>query len=376
MSEVKEMYNFLLIEDSVEDYLSFKDTIKRINLSTGIDMYQLTIAETYEEGLRRIEEKFDGIIVDIKLDDDHSGDDICRNIVDSFRVPVVVFTGTPGITQIDGLPIKVYKKGEASHEEILAELKGILSTGLFNVIGGKGEIDKLLTAVFWKNLYPQIELWRSKKDKGLDTEKILLRYAVAHIADSIDADVHDYVTEEMYISPPIGTEIRTGSILKLKDKEIYYVVLSPPCDLVMHNGKMKTDRVLVCEIESQDQVNSSVLDGVSKSKRSRVLQKALKNNCTDYYHWLPKNSLFVGGYVNFRKVETYSQEDINDLFITPCVKIQDSFVKSILGRFSSYYARQGQPDFQFSEEAINILGELDSANNDTESSDEVVDVAV
>lgn len=35
--------------------------------------------------------------------------------------------------------------------------------------------------IFWNNLYPQTDLWVNKKENGVNTEKIIMRYAVAHI---------------------------------------------------------------------------------------------------------------------------------------------------------------------------------------------------
>lgn len=355
--EVINMYKFLLIEDSVDDSNSFQDTVKRLNDEVDEEIYHLEIAKTYSDGMEKISEKLNGIIVDIKLDGSHSGNDIIQKIVEKFRVPIAVFTGTPDTEPSDKHSIKVYKKGEATHEQIIKELCDISDTGLFDVLGGTGTIEEVMTKIFWNNLYPQIELWKRKKAQGVETEKILLRYAVSHIQELIDNEVPAYVTEEMYIKPPMCNDIKTGSIIQAKSDEIYYIVLSPPCDLAIHNGKMKTDRILICEIDSQDVVNHRIIDGVnSADKKRKKIIDALKNNYTDYYHWLPENTLFVGGYINFRKVTTItcSQEELLEKY-NNLIKVQEGFVKSILSRFSSYYARQGQPDFNFDEEAEDIV---------------------
>lgn len=353
------MYKFLLIEDSTEDSDSFQDTVKRLNVAADQELYHLEVAETYAAGIEKVSEKLNGIIVDIKLDGDHSGNEIIREIVEKFRVPVAIFTGTPDTELDEGSPIQVYKKGEASHEEILQELRAVSDTGLFNVLGGTGIIENVMTQIFWKNLYPQIGLWKEKKAQGIETEKVLLRYAVSHIQELIDDEVPAYITEEMYISPPIGDDIKTGSIIQAKSDGIYCIVLSPPCDLAIHDGKMKTDRVLICEIDSQDEVNAKIIEGItSTTKQAKKIATALNNNYTDYYHWLPQNTLFAGGYINFRKVITYSPEKLLECFCHPLIKVQEGFVKSILNRFSAYYARQGQPDFSFEEEAATIVRKL------------------
>lgn len=353
------MYRFLLIEDSADDANSFKDTVERLNVAAERELYHLEVAETYAEGMEKVSEKLNGIIVDIKLDGDHSGNEIIRAIVEKFRVPVAVFTGTPDIELEDDSPIDVYKKGEASHEEILQELCVVSDTGLFNVLGGTGIIENVMTQIFWKNLYPQISLWKEKKAQGIETEKVLLRYAVSHIQELIDAEVPAYVTEEMYIKPPITDDIKTGSIFQSSKDGLVCIVLSPPCDLAKHGEKFKTDRILVCEIDNHDDVNTAVASKSSKRKDKKAdILDIIKNNSTDYYHWLPKNTIFEGGYINFRKVITYSPEEFVKEYGQPKVKVQEYFIKNILNRFSAYYARQGQPDFDFKSEATVILNKI------------------
>lgn len=359
MSEVIEMYKFLLIEDSVSDARAFQDTVNRLNMEADEERYQLDIAETYDSGMNKVSAQLNGIIVDIKLDGEHNGNDIVHEIFEKFRVPVAIFTGTPDTEQTDESPIKVYKKGEASHEEILNDLSAVSDTGLFNILGGTGIIEKIMTQIFWKNLYPQINLWKRKKEQGTETEKVLLRYVISHIQELIDDEIPAYVTEEMYISPPINEDIKTGSIIKSKNDGSYCIVLSPPCDLAIHKGKMKTDSILICEIEPQEKVNSVIVDEVKKeAKKVQKIASALNNNYTPYYHWLPQNTLFAGGYINFRKVITYSQTELLEKFQCSVLKVQESFVKSILCRFSTYYARQGQPDFNFDEEAAIIVKQI------------------
>lgn len=359
------MYKFLLIEDSIDDANAFKDTVKRLNLEEGKNIYELDVANTYEEGRKGISKEYDGIIIDIKLDKGCSGMDIIQEITNKLCVPVVIFTGTPDIEPTE-LPIKVYKKGEAEHKEILENLITTIETGIFNVLGRTGKIEVLMTQIFWKNLYPNIEIWEEKKKRGLDTEKILLRYAVSHIQEFIDKDLPEYSTEEMYIYPPVNNEITTGSIIKLNSNNQLYIVLSPPCDLeIRDDGSMNTDSILICEIENQNGLNN-VIKGNKTSKRSiqNAILPVLKNNSYGYYHWLPKNALFEGGYINFRKVSSINLLQLKNNYSFHFVKVQSTFVKNILNRFSAYYARQGQPDFNFAKEAEIIVDELTSDISD------------
>ena len=153
MSEGMRMYKFLLIEDSADDYGAFQDTVRRLNAEADQELYNLEIADTYEAGMEKLSGQLNGVIVDIKLDGNHTGNDIIHEIVDNFRVPVAIFTGTPDIDELNNVsPIQVYKKGEASHEEIIRELCAVSDTGLFDVLGGTGIIERTMTQIFWNFL--------------------------------------------------------------------------------------------------------------------------------------------------------------------------------------------------------------------------------
>lgn len=63
---------------------------------------------------------------------------------------------------------------------------------------------------------------------------------------------------------------------------------------------------------------------------------------------------------------TYSPDIFIKEYGQPKVKVQEYFVKNILNRFSSYYARQGQPDFDFKSEANSILDKIAPATSTSE----------
>lgn len=348
-------YKFLLVEDSSEDATVCLDTVERMNAEKPDNCVSVEVADTFDLAVEKLNNPYDGVIIDIKLGDENSGNDVIRTITQTYRIPVTVMTGTPDTILEEGSPICIYKKGESTYEDIIESLIKTSKTGLFKVIGGKGIIEETMLRVFWKNLYPKVDVWQKMKEEGADTETILLRYAIAHIHELLDENMPLYSTEEVYIQPPLTSKIRTGCILKNKKDELYYIVLSPPCDLAIHNGRCKTDRIMLCEIDDYRFVSREAIGTAGESKRKKALLPAIKNNDKEYYHWLPKNSVFEGGYINFRKVINYSQDELSEEFYSPELRVQDSIVKDILSRFSAYYARQGQPDFDFDKEADNII---------------------
>ena len=150
----------------------------------------------------------------------------------------------------------------------------------------------------------------------------------------------------------MSDKFTTGSIVKAADQ--WFVVLSPACDLVIRaSGEFKTDRILLVEIEVEaDIVNHALKDITKISRRKNKLKTVFNNHHRDYYHWLPKTDFFNGGFLNFRKLKTLEKDDFEDQFEKPSIQISPFFIKDIVSRFSSYYARQGQPDID-SEEFVN-----------------------
>ncbi len=346
-------YKFLIVEDSYSEIEVCKETVDVMNDEAEDNMVSVDFAKTIDEAMKKLQnEYYHGAVVDIKLKDNENGNDVIKAIMDKYRMPVIVYTATPDVEQPSEDPIKILKKADYTPDMIITELMDEISTGMFTVLGGRGDLEKGLSDIFWKILYPQIDIWKDYKKKNIDTEKILLRYAIAHILEMLDENGPEYCTQEMYIKRMDDSQLQTGSLVRKKSEDnAFYIVLSPPCDLAVHGGGMKTERVLVCQIENKvaeilKQRTKKISDeNERKQVEYDVYKSIMSNRYSGYYHWLPDNSLFVGGLINFRKIETSKPSDFLKNYESLEVKISYLFVKNILNRFSAYYSRQGQPDF-------------------------------
>lgn len=184
----------------------------------------------------------------------------------------------------------------------------------------------------------------------------MLRHSLSYLHEKLDNEVEYYLKDEMYIVLPFQEYFQTGSIITRISDNKCFVVLSPACDMAFRNDDYKTDSIKICEIESFNTIISKVLDGVTNpNKKKKKIKECIKNNYTEYYHWLPAVEGVVGGFMNFRKVGTLSKEQLHEKFQFPCAKIKELFMKDIVSRYSSYYARQGQPDFNFDIESEELF---------------------
>ena len=301
-----------------------------------------------------MDNSFDGAIIDLKLaDEGYEGNQVVSAIEKTFfRIPVAIFTATPGSADKNFTYIGIYKKGDIRYHDLFDQFLNIQTTGITHIMGGTGLIEQRLSEVFLNNLLPQIDTWVSHGKENSDrTERALLRYALNHLYQLLEEDNEHYFPEEFYLYPSVSEEITTGSIVKEEANDRHFVVLSPACDLVIRgNGIFKTDCILFIEIESENDIVNAALDGIRQNRKKKDKLKTISNNNhRDYYHWLPRTDFFEGGFLNFRKLNTLNKTCFDERFEKPSIQISPFFVKDIVSRFSSFYARQGQPDIDSKE---------------------------
>jgi CheY-like chemotaxis protein len=354
-----EPFRLLVVEDNEQDLTTFHDSLTTYRRRHDRDI-QSTACRTVEEAFLTLDSSFDGAIIDLRLEANGDGNQITQKILDlHFRIPIAIFTGTPDAAnpQLDYLG--VFKKGEVEYSQLLDMFWGIHSSGLTRIMGGRGVIENNLNNVFLNNLLPQRETWvRHGTVDPVRTEKALLRYTLNHLLQLLDDDVEHSFPEEVYIHPPFSDEIRTGNIVNRTSDKKFFVVLSPACDLVIRiDGLAKSDQVLLVEIESFKTVLKPLLAEENRKNQQNKVSAFLRNNYSDNFHWLPRTDFFEGGFINFRRLYSTTRDNFKAEFKPTRVQISPPFVKDIIARFSSYYARQGQPDIAY-EPFVSKLVEL------------------
>lgn len=342
-------FRLLLVEDRAEDIKFCKDTLRRYEDQKG-RVVKLLEARTVKEAFQAINEPLDGAIIDLKLAErGDEGTTVIAKIQEEFhRIPVAILTATPDSIEMEQSLIGVYKKGEkgSGYDDLLDRLWEIYNTGLTKILGGRGIIEEALSTVFRYHILPNKDAWikYGAKDSA-STERALLRHTLSHLLQSLDSDDEKYYPEEVYLTPPVSKNITTGYILKRITSDKWQVVLTPACDLAVRpDGNTNSDRLLLVEIDCSDTILPESSDAGPSKDQIKTFEAAFKNNKSSYHHWLPKTDYFPGGFINFRKIQSIAKTDISRDFDRPKLQISPSFVKDIVARFSSYYARQGQPE--------------------------------
>ncbi len=332
----------LLVEDEPSLVDEYREVLKDYVEEHGRQI-EMRVQTTLADAKSSLDGSIDAAIVDLNLGRDTSdGGEVIEELKSHFRVPVAVLTGTPADAVDEPPVVGVYTKGKHGFDEILDRLWEIFDVGLTEIMGGRGLLEERLNGVFLANLLPTIDMWvdYGREDKER-TKKALLRYTLGHLAAELEADETPCYAEEVYLAPPLKDSLQTGTLVRRTDGETSHVVMTPACDLVIRpSGKPKTDIVVVAEVVPEEALFERV--GADRKRQKRLR----KNNDSNYFHWLPQSGGIAAGFVDFRRLETAPWEGFERSFQSLNVRIAPSFIKDIISRFSSFYARQGQPDIR------------------------------
>lgn len=333
----------LLVEDNKEVIKLYEDVLEDYN-TTPDKQIEMHVCRSLSEAKDKLDYSIDAVIVDLNLGKGTTeGGEIITEIKEHFRVPVAVFTATPDDADDEPPVIGVFTKGEHSFEEVLDRLWEPYNIGLTDIMGGRGLLEERLNAVFLDNLLPTLDAWiRYGREDGERTEKALLRFALGHLSASLDGDETPCYPEEVYLSPPLDKRLTTGTLVLRRADETRHVVMTPACDLVPRNGKLKAKSVQLAEIVPESEIHAT-LDGNAKQLKNHK-QRLRDNSFRPCFHWLPDAYGRLGGFLDFREIQTVEMNEFNSTFHKQEVRIAPGFVKDIVSRFAAFYARQGQPE--------------------------------
>lgn len=308
----------------------------------------IIVARTVADAFDKLSCKIDVAIVDIKLKSEkNGGNDVVSKMQElCLRIPTVFHTGTPDDVQVENV-LKVFTRGDG-YPKIFDYLLEVYNTGITEILGKHGfleeQINNFYNSVFWVTR----DSWISKgKEYSAEVvKKSLLRTVIYHLENILENNSEKTFYEEFYLCCS-NDDLHTGSIIKRKEDNKNYIVISPACDLVKRpGGNRNTNIITLCEIDPIElhgfMLKTDSDDQLGKDKKNII--KNLLANTKNRYHWIPKIDSFSGGLLDFTKTISMTESKINELYDLLNIRISPPYLKNILSRFSSYYARQGQPD--------------------------------
>ena len=109
---------------------------------------------------------------------------LSKRLEDRFSVSqFFIFTANRGDIDYSLEGVEIHLKGDFGYYELLDRVWNIYETGLTHIMGSRGKMEELLSKVFKKNIFPQIDKWikHSERDGRDKTKRALMRYTLSHL---------------------------------------------------------------------------------------------------------------------------------------------------------------------------------------------------
>lgn len=355
-----EILKLIIVEDNEEQIKLYKDTIDEFNKSSIIKI-ESKVSKNLKEGFEQIKtDDFDAAIIDLRLGSEDmtgKGKQIIKEIKSNLRFPVFVLSAYPGDLDEDlkkeNVFYKVYVQTKKDTTDVLKEITDIYKTGITKIMGSKGIIEKTLQKVFWENIANSMEYWKKEVEDKNKIEKVLSRHILAHLDESLrlteEGAFEKCHPAEVYIIPPIKKDFFTGDILKNKTSEEYFLILTPACDMELRKQgdnsiKRNADKITLAKLTEFNQVPEirEYINNQSNTKKKKV-EEYIKNTKKGRYHYLPSFGTQIPGFlIDFQDINQINQDELTTY--NRVASIDEPFLKDIISRFTSYYARQGSPN--------------------------------
>ncbi len=340
--------NILLVEDDNESVKACQEFAALDDRGINIE-----VANTIETAKMYLNKNIDTAIVDIKLG---NKSDAGNSVIDeinalSLRIPTVIHTGTP--SNVTASALKVFTRGENTYEEIFDYLFDVYNTGITELLGRKGIFEQVINNFYSTTFIKSKDSWIRKCSEYTPelVKKSLIRTLIYYIDDSLNDDSGKTFYEEFYLTC-LDDDIHTGSIAKENETGKCYIVVSPACDLVKREeGIRNVDIITLCEIDTIEEHGYTFKEANDKNLGKDKIKSvtSLLSNSKNRYHWLPEVSEYKGGLIDFTKTASIKESDFFNRYNLLSIRVSPPYIKNILSRFSSYYARQGQPDLNVDE---------------------------
>lgn len=341
-------FTILHLEDDDDCAENFKTTLDVYNEKHGTAIKYIHV-NNFNDFKKYTDLDYDVAVIDIYLgkNPDQGYEALAEMPEKLMRIPSVIYSGTVDANIGNKFALKTYKRDQLGADvEILDFFVNIYKTGIMNILGGKGQIEQVLSKIYNNNIRYNIDEWLNLAVKDpVKTETSLLRFIGHCLEDTLHTDCEQTYSAEMYISPLLNEELSPGLILQDNNMN-KFVVITPACDLAFRASGRKTKTLQLCSIED---VTKNFPSTSQKAKNKRL---TAINNCNNLFHYLPKCKIFDGGLINFQGLKTIEISELENGNYKSIAKIASSYLKNILARFSGYYARQGQPEILIDIEAI------------------------
>lgn len=364
-------WQLLFVDDEEDTCQQVKEYLEGESIFGTGEFPAVETLTDFGQALEALEaRRFDLLILDLRLGpheetpEEEAGVRTLQAIQQRRFVPVIFYTALPHLVRDLETPlIRVVEKG-ASPASLLEAVRTIFTSRLPAV--NRALIRHLETVqrdYMWEFVAKHWEQFSDTVDRTALAYLLARRLATSLSGTGIQQLAQDLgdatgvgVTEGLvhpmryYVMPPVEKSPLAGDLYhgQVEDRDGYWVLLSPSCDLV--TGREKAEWVLLARcppLSEQDEYQKwqTVLPQTSRAT-DRKLRAMLRNNREDNqaerFYFLPGALILPDLVVDFQQLVTLPRAQMTAL--ERLASLDSPFAEALLARFGRYFGRLGTPD--------------------------------
>lgn len=317
---------------------------------------ELEYTHEFEQGIKLLKERdYDLIILDLykgrpsEENNDRPGEQILEHIKSSCFIPIIFFSGLINpIQHLKSDIIRIVRKSEGN-DALKKEIESVFDSKLPLIKRKFNDyVKESMRSYFWDFVHPN---WESLK--GTNDEVSLGYLLIRRLANSLSKEqISHFLNDskikigkshpmEFYIYPPVSSEYETGDVLE--KNESFFVLLTPSCDMVNRDGKIKAQNTMLVKttlLKDSEEYKSFKQSDSTENKNKLI--KLIESRKSDRYFFLPKTSFIPNCILDFQEIIVIPTSNIKQY--QKIAKIDSPFTESMLSNFIRYYNRIGFPD--------------------------------
>lgn len=377
-----EPWLILVVDDDSEAARQVKEIVEGGPAYPGGSGPVVSVETNFEIALGELERgRYDLVILDVRLGEGSAaGDEAGVRTLEAIRarrfVPIVFYTAIPeAVRPLASPPLVDVVEKAAGAEALSAAVDRVFESGLPLVNRALlRHVEEVQRRYLWEFVASHWADIGASTDRASLAVLLARRLAVSLSGSGVEAleaalggvgeptPTDKVPPMRMYLLPPLA-EVLVGDIVhgSVGDREGYWVVLSPSCDLVQG----KADFVLLAGADpladlSEARAWRADLPSTPSRSKNKTLAALLANNRTDgqsdRHHFLPGALMLPDLVIDFQRMQAIDSNAFGEL--TRAASIDSPYAEAIVTRFLRFYSRVGTPDVDMAQtlERLRLLG--------------------
>ena len=363
-------WQLLFVDDDAEICKQVKEYLEGERISATDDhMYVETLTD-FDNALEALEQhRFDLLILDVRLGSqvseskaEEAGIKTLKEIKQRRFAPIIFYTALPRLAKnLETALIRLVRKTEGLPrllkvvEEIFDGHLPIVNRALIS------HLERVQRDYMWDFVEEHGPEFINTPDRTALAYLLARRLAMSlsgsgigelakDLGDSTGISVVGNKVHPMqyYVMPPVEKSPLTGDLYRgsIGQRDGYWVLLTPSCDLVTGREKAKWVLMAPCVLLTEEQEYKDWNNNFSETKEKK-LKALLSNNRSnrqqpERFYFLPGALELPDLVVDFQQLVTLPREQMENL--ERLASLDSPFAEAVLTGFSRYFGRLGTPD--------------------------------